>query len=304
MVEEVVARLEFESPSVGIGRYRCRRQDPAPTDAGVIEHSYVSIPRGGVYVKHVEGGDDVLIDPRHAIFHNAGEVYRLSHPHGCGDHGSYLRISPRVLREAAVDLAPELEDEERPRFPRPQLAIDDRMYLQHRRLLGAALDPRADPLQLEEGLLVFLRGLLRRQYLDRDTPRGPRPQRRRTLEDQRARTRVAQAWLVAHHGQRVQLEQVAQAAETSVFHLCRVFRNHAGISIHKYLTSVRLRASLEPVLEGRMALTDIASSHGFSSHSHFTNLFHRAFGVTPSKLRGKTGRRLRPPTHGSEPQRP
>ena len=34
------------------------------------------------------------------------------------------------------------------------------------------------------------------------------------------------------------------------------------------------------------SLSRIAHESGFSSHSHFTALFHREFGVTPAQARG------------------
>jgi AraC-like DNA-binding protein len=48
---------------------------------------------------------------------------------------------------------------------------------------------------------------------------------------------------------------------------------------------LRLRASLERVAEQRADLTSIALDLGFSSHSHFTDVFRREFGKTPSEFR-------------------
>jgi AraC-like DNA-binding protein len=66
-----------------------------------------------------------------------------------------------------------------------------------------------------------------------------------------------------------------------------------------YRNDVRLRLSLEAVLEGG-DLSQIALESGFSSHSHFTAAFRAHFGVTPSTTRlprrslGEGGR-LAPP---------
>jgi AraC-like DNA-binding protein len=46
-----------------------------------------------------------------------------------------------------------------------------------------------------------------------------------------------------------------------------------------------LSAALGEVLASSRGLTDIGVDLGFSSHSHFTATFRRAFGVTPSALR-------------------
>lgn len=43
--------------------------------------------------------------------------------------------------------------------------------------------------------------------------------------------------------------------------------------------------ALERLAEGADSLSRLALDLGFSSHSHFTTLFHRVFGVPPSVLK-------------------
>jgi AraC-like DNA-binding protein len=70
----------------------------------------------------------------------------------------------------------------------------------------------------------------------------------------------------------------------SPFHLCRVFREMAGISLYDYVLHERLAQSLDTVLGGG-DLTGIALDAGFASHSHFTARFRRFFGCAPATLR-------------------
>ena len=81
------------------------------------------------------------------------------------------------------------------------------------------------------------------------------------------------------------LRRVEARLGISAFRLCRVFRQATGSSIHAYLTSVRLRASLERLEARADDLTTVAMDLGFSSHSHFTLAFRRAFGAPPSAWR-------------------
>jgi transcriptional regulator GlxA family with amidase domain len=55
--------------------------------------------------------------------------------------------------------------------------------------------------------------------------------------------------------------------------------------LHQYRQDLRLRWSLEGVIESRRPLVDIALDAGFSSHSHFTSSFRRQFAETPSRVR-------------------
>ena len=57
---------------------------------------------------------------------------------------------------------------------------------------------------------------------------------------------------------------------------------------------MRLRTALERAADPGADLTDLALDLGYSSHSHFTAAFRKAFGVTPSAFRRKaTGQRVR-----------
>jgi transcriptional regulator GlxA family with amidase domain len=83
----------------------------------------------------------------------------------------------------------------------------------------------------------------------------------------------------------VPLSQAAAAAHYSRYHLLRAFHARTGYTVHQYHLQLRLRRSVDMLLSG-VPLADIAHSFGFQGHSHFTARFHRAFGETPSAVRG------------------
>jgi len=81
---------------------------------------------------------------------------------------------------------------------------------------------------------------------------------------------------------------IAREAGASAFHVCRLFRRRTGWTLHGYLTEQRLLAALARMTGGDRRDSDLralAASLRFSSHSHFTNRFRRAFGVPPSRFR-------------------
>jgi AraC-like DNA-binding protein len=80
---------------------------------------------------------------------------------------------------------------------------------------------------------------------------------------------------------------VAASVNASPFNFSRIFLQQTGLPVHRYLTLLRLRASLELIAAPRTDLTSIALDLGFSSHSHFTDVFRREFGETPSDFRKK-----------------
>ncbi|MEZ4619900.1 MAG: helix-turn-helix domain-containing protein [Caldilineaceae bacterium] len=55
--------------------------------------------------------------------------------------------------------------------------------------------------------------------------------------------------------------------------------------MHQYTAQLRMRAALERITDPGTDLTAVALDLGYSSHSHFTSAFRRAFGILPSALR-------------------
>lgn len=85
-------------------------------------------------------------------------------------------------------------------------------------------------------------------------------------------------------GEALTLDEIASATCYSKYHLSRVFRAYTGITIHRYLTRVRLVTGLEMLGDG-VSVTEVAHRNGFSSSSHFSTSFVRAYGLTPSDAR-------------------
>jgi AraC family transcriptional regulator len=104
--------------------------------------------------------------------------------------------------------------------------------------------------------------------------------------------RQAKAFLEAELANRIRLIDVARAVGTSPAHLTVLFRRVEGIPLHRYLIRLRLSRALVQ-LPYADDLTKLALDVGFSSHSHFTAAFRRAYGVTPSQVRERTREALR-----------
>jgi AraC-like DNA-binding protein len=100
---------------------------------------------------------------------------------------------------------------------------------------------------------------------------------------------AAQAFLAREFARPLSLGDIADAVGASAFHLCRVFRAVTGVTLHQHREQLRLSAALERVEDGD-DLTVVALDLGYSSHSHFSAAFRRAYGRTPSSFRrGATG---------------
>jgi AraC-like DNA-binding protein len=94
----------------------------------------------------------------------------------------------------------------------------------------------------------------------------------------------ARDYLHDNYAESIALDELAQVAGLSPFHLCRLFRREFGLSPHAYQTHVRLSHAKHQLLRG-MPLKDVAAATGFYDQSHFGWHFKRLVGVTPGQYR-------------------
>ena len=85
--------------------------------------------------------------------------------------------------------------------------------------------------------------------------------------------------------ERLRIEDVARALYVSTYHLCRLFKEETGVSMHRYLNHLRLQYALTEVARGEAGLSELALEAGFSCQSHFTKAFRKEFGLPPGKVR-------------------
>jgi AraC family transcriptional regulator len=83
----------------------------------------------------------------------------------------------------------------------------------------------------------------------------------------------------------IPLRELSRWTRCSPYHLCRAFRQATGQTMTAYRHSLRMLVALERLRHGQTDLTDLALELGYSSHSHFTNVFRRHLGLTPSEFR-------------------
>lgn len=99
------------------------------------------------------------------------------------------------------------------------------------------------------------------------------------------RLTVAFDYLENHFAENITLEDVANIANFSKFHFCRVFKDCTGKTFHEYLTLRRIKAAEQLLLKPGLSIMDIALQCGFSSHSTFNRTFRLCKQCTPSEFR-------------------
>jgi AraC-like DNA-binding protein len=201
-------------------------------------------------------------------------------------------VAPRVLNDIVRELDPSIDDHPDQPFRFVTGPCDTRLFWRHRELVQRLESAQANPPQPSQPLeplwadvtaLQLVADVLESAFVQQGLPR--KRKRKDTDVDHAERAEAAKTYLASRIGERVTLDDVARAVHTSPFHLARIFHEQTGVPVHRYLTHLRLRASLERLLEGTEDITTVALELGFSSHSHFTDAFRREFGRAPSDIR-------------------
>ncbi len=65
----------------------------------------------------------------------------------------------------------------------------------------------------------------------------------------------------------------------------RLFRAHTGYTFLEYLTNVRMKAALDLLADRRVRIYEIADRVGYADYRHFSEVFKRIFGHSPSEFR-------------------
>lgn len=263
----------------------------------------VELPPGApVRAERVRQGREAAATEPFVHFHDVHELVLFGHVAGCfvtderryaltahsivfvpsmHQHDFALETGPRdwtlIQVEAnageAVAQAPGLE-----RLRQPWCARPDRTL--RRRLAGLAdwlleLDV-ADPLALPLAELL-LRAVVQAPAVEGEklTAHAGSLRRLRPAIDQLRR----------RPGEAPGAEQAAGLCALSPAYFSRRFKQQVGMSWSDYVRTHRLHLASRRLLETGQDIGAIAYDLGFSTPSHFGELFHRRFGMTPSEYR-------------------
>lgn len=278
-----VEEICFRGQLMTVGRFRSTPRDRDFETAGAIGVNPIFVfPRTAVWIQH-EGQPAFVADRNVVTYYNPHQPYVRKKLSDNGDHCDFFQVRASVLQEVVRACDPGRAERADALFAFSHGPSDRRPYLSAR-LVARHIEENAQPdaLYVEENLLLVLDACLRAAYRQRGRANVPARSTPRRKEDV---AENARAVLALRFRDPLSLSVLAEAVGCSVFHLCRAFRRRFGTTIHRYRTQLRLRESLDLVGARAADLTQIALALGYSSHSHFTAEFRRAFGQPPSAFR-------------------
>jgi AraC family transcriptional regulator len=270
-MSEFAVQSLLKTPTVTVRDVYCQGSSPGQSSEECAIDTQLVFPYRGVYVRRL-GRDEAVAEANQALFFNAAEGYRVSHPVPGGDASLTLIISEPELRE----LAPRtfLRDGAALAFRRQRLRIDPQAQALVALLRHSLRKNIAEPLEAESLALT----LAQRALTPQTTHAAGASVGRRRLAD---RVKLALATDLAR---RWTLAEIAAEVGGSPVYLTQVFKQVEGLPLYRYQLRLRLARSLD-LLSRYDDLTTLGLDLGFSSHSHFSAAFREAYGRSPSEFR-------------------
>ncbi|NLZ91816.1 MAG: helix-turn-helix transcriptional regulator [Clostridiales bacterium] len=78
------------------------------------------------------------------------------------------------------------------------------------------------------------------------------------------------------------LDKLSRIANLSPYYLVRLFKDNTGKTPYAYYMDIKISKAIEYLRAGKHSMTEVSFILGFSSHSHFSSIFKKKVGMTPS----------------------
>ncbi|MFC7450811.1 helix-turn-helix domain-containing protein [Rhodococcus daqingensis] len=256
-----------ELPQFSAWAVTCAGEHAAWSEPECHDDHRLVLVRAGRFLRRADGAESVL-DRTTAYLGRPGEEERFAHPAG-GDLCTSIDIGAELWHSIAGDCGTQRA---------PDLYVDARVELWHRRLLRAAGSSDVGFAVAEEvaGLVAEI------------APRvggGAVPARIRSGARGRALAAAARAAILDEVPGSGGLIPLADLLDVSPFLLSRTFTAVTGVSVTRYRNRVRVGRALARLEEGERDLAGLAADLGFADQAHLTRTMRAHLGRTPSGVR-------------------
>lgn len=91
-----------------------------------------------------------------------------------------------------------------------------------------------------------------------------------------------------HYSEKISLDQIAENMYLSPFYISKIFKSETGDTPIRHLINIRLEKAKELLENGAGgSVQEIAASVGYDDAYHFSKLFKKRYGITPTQARKK-----------------
>ena len=116
---------------------------------------------------------------------------------------------------------------------------------------------------------------------------GCRPDLCRPKDVKAELVRSAEVLIREHYMDKFSLMLLSDALHVDKSYLLRTFHERTGLTLLEYHNQIRIEAAQELLMQPEIPVASIAHRTGFVSASHFSQVFRRHTGQTPSEYRNQ-----------------
>lgn len=92
-----------------------------------------------------------------------------------------------------------------------------------------------------------------------------------------------------HYSEKISLDQIAENMYLSPFYISKIFKSETGDAPIRHLINIRLEKAREMLENGwDGSIQEAAAAVGYDDAYHFSKLFKKKYGISPSQARRKT----------------
>jgi AraC family transcriptional regulator len=95
-------------------------------------------------------------------------------------------------------------------------------------------------------------------------------------------------YINANLSDKIELSVLANVAGVSAYHFARAFKQSTGESPHQYVLRMRIEKAKEFLVHSQLPVIEASALTGFVDQSHFSKVFRRIVGVSPSEYRNNS----------------
>ena len=95
----------------------------------------------------------------------------------------------------------------------------------------------------------------------------------------------AKAYIEAHSLEKFSLKRMSEALYINGSYLLRQFKSHTGQTLLEYHNTVRCDKARVLLRDTEMSISEIGAAVGFVSSAHFSHVFKKITGCTPTAYR-------------------
>ena len=111
-------------------------------------------------------------------------------------------------------------------------------------------------------------------------------------QNKRSSDRLVQAakdYIVQHSKEKFSLQELADSLFVNKSYLLRLFKSRTGHTLLGYHNRVRCEEAARMLVDSHLSISEVGEAAGFVSSSHFTHVFKKTLGVTPTEYRSLHG---------------